>query len=346
MQLLPYLTSDVPGIPGRARSVPEDFRVEEIPAYPPDGEGTHLFVRFEKRGVTTPRAVEFMARALGVDPRAAGYAGMKDRDAVTVQWASFERATIEAANALELEGIRVLEAAFHRGKLRTGHLHGNRFILRIRDTPSERFADVERVVERLCREGVPNYYGEQRFGRDGDNAEKARAWLIDGGRAPRAPFERKLLASALQSEFFNQCVADRVSCNALGRVTHGEVVQKTESSASFVVEDVAEVQSRCDDWALSPTGPMFGPEMRWPMHDARAAEEALLTRAGLTVESLERFGRFGRGTRRVVRVRPADLELSKEDDGFSLRFSLPAGSYATVVLREIFKEDATASNQR
>ena len=123
-------------------------------------------------------------------------------------------------------------------------------------------------------------------------------------------------------------------------------MQKTESSASFVVEDVAEVQSRCDDWALSPTGPMFGPEMRWPMHDARAAEEALLTRAGLTVESLERFGRFGRGTRRVVRVRPADLELSKEDDGFSLRFSLPAGSYATVVLREIFKEDATASNQR
>lgn len=346
MSVLPFLTSDIAGVPGRARSVPEDFVVEEIPAYAPDGEGTHVFVRFEKRGLTTPRAIELMARALGADPRAAGYAGMKDKHAVTTQWASFERVSIEAVRALELEGIRVLDALPHRGKLRTGHLHGNRFTLRVREVPEDRFADVERVIARIARDGVPNYYGEQRFGRDGDNVEKARAWLLDGGRAPKAHFERKLLASALQSELFNRAVADRVSCNALGLVRHGEVVQKSESSASFVAEDVEEVQGRADAWAVSPTGPMFGPEMRWPSHEARAVEEALLRDAGLTVESLERLGRFGRGTRRVVRVRPAELDLAKAEDGFTLRFVLPAGSYATVVLREIFKEDAIVPDRR
>lgn len=346
MQLLPFLTSDVPPIPGRARSIPEDFHVEEIPAYAPEGEGTHLFVLFEKTGLTTPRAVEAMARALGSDPRAAGYAGMKDKDAVTVQYASFERATAEAARALEIPGITIKDAALHRGKLRTGHLHGNRFTLRIRETPKERLPDVARVVERLAKDGVPNYYGEQRFGRDGDNAEKARAWLMEGGRAPRTPFERKLYASAFQSELFNRAVALRVSCNELGVCRHGDIVQKTESSASFVVEDVAEVQSRCDAWALSPTGPMFGPEMRWPLHDALTWEQALLEEAGLSMESLERLGRFGRGTRRAVRVRPQDLTLAETEDGFTLRFSLPAGSYATVVLREIFKQDAIAADRR
>ena len=130
-----------------------------------------------------------------------------------------------------LAGIRVLEATPHRGKLRTGHLHGNKFTLRIRDTPVDRMQDVERVIARLSIDGIPNYYGEQRFGRDGDNVAKARAWLVEGGRAPRTPFERKLLASSLQSELFNRVVAERVSCNELGVVR-----QRLGARAQFLLE--------------------------------------------------------------------------------------------------------------
>ncbi len=171
---LPKLTNAAVPIPGRLRATPEDFQVDEIPAYLPSGEGEHLFVRFEKRGLTTPEAVRRIAVALGADARDAGWAGLKDRNAVTTQWASFARADRDLALSATVDGVRVLEAARHGNKLRTGHLVGNRFTLRVRDVPSDRHADVGPLLDELARTGVPNYFGEQRFGVEGRNLARAR----------------------------------------------------------------------------------------------------------------------------------------------------------------------------
>jgi tRNA pseudouridine13 synthase len=206
--------------------------------------------------------------------------------------------------------------------------------------------DVERVLGRLTSLGVPNYFGEQRFGAAGGNLARAKAWIVDGGRPPRQRFEKKLLVSVLQSDLFNRRVAVRVAAGELGRIFPGELMRKEDTGGLFVAEDVAEVQARSDAFALSPTGPMFGTKMRWPEGEARALEEALLRDAGLDETHLARMGRAGEGTRRPVRVKLDAPELETTEDGFELVFSLPAGSYATVVLREILKAAESDTGRR
>ncbi len=334
---LPYATPEVAPIPGRIREEIDDFRVEEIPAYDPAGEGDHLFVRFEKRDLTTPEAVRRIARALGVEARDAGWAGLKDRHAVTTQWASFLFADPTQALEMDVPGVRVLSAARHGHKLRTGHLRANRFGLRVRGTPAARIADVERVLARLEVVGMPSYYGPQRFGAAGDNVDRARAWLLRGGRAPKDRFARKLLASALQAHLFNMVLAARLRDGLFERPVPGDLMRKESSGGLFVADDETDAQSRMADWEISPTGPMFGPQMRWPEGEARTREEAVLGLEDVSDAALARFGRAAPGTRRPLRVRPADPRLTPEPDGFLLEFTLPPGAYATVLFREITK---------
>lgn len=334
---LPYLSAQIAPTGGSLRATPDDFEVEEIPAYAPTGSGDHLFVRLRKRNRTTPDAVRALAQALGVNEREAGYAGLKDRQATTTQWVSLFGAKAEAALSLAIPDIEVLEAIPHTSKLRTGHLHGNRFTLRVRDAAGVDLGAVRAVADQLVEQGLPNYFGSQRFGRDFDNALRARAWMKGEARAPKAPFERKLLVSALQSELFNQVVAERVAQGELGRVRRGDLVQKHATGGMFVVDDVAEVQSRADAWELSATGPMFGTKMRRPEQEAAQLEDALLARHDITHEDLERLARWGEGTRRYVRVPLPAPDIEPAEGGYTIRFVLPKGSYATVVMREIMK---------
>ena len=348
MQTLPYLTEDIPPIAGRFRASPEDFRVDEIPAYPPSGEGDHLLLHIKKRDHTTKHAVGLISRALNADPSRSGWAGLKDRHAITTQWISVFGANADDAQAIEVPGVHILDAKAHARKLRTGHLKANKFCLVLRDVPEDRINDVGRVLKRLREHGMPNYYGEQRFGRDGNNADRARAWIVDGGKAPRGRFERKLLVSALQSELFNACVAERVAERGLGDVEQGEVMRKEDTGGVFFADDVALEQARSDRWETSPMGPMFGDDMRWPTDDALLREEVLLKRFGLERSHLHAMKKSGAGTRRVVRVRPlnATIEHLVQDTGTAvqLRFTLPKGTYATTIIREIFKQGAEGSN--
>ena len=205
--------------------------------------------------------------------------------------------------------------------------------------------------------GAPAYFGTQRFGRDGDNAARARRWIVEGGRAPdkpferkllvsarRAPdkpFERKLLVSALQSEIFNALLAARVEAGELGRIVDGDLVRKEDSGGLFVADDVAEVQSRADRLEVSATGPMMGAEMRWPAREAARREEEALAAAGLTREHLDRFRRAGEGTRRGYRVLVREASVLVEDDGaVRVSFVLPSGAYATEILRELTRGGA------
>jgi tRNA pseudouridine13 synthase len=164
-----FLTPHIPGTGGVIKESPEDFRVEEIPLYLPSGEGEHVYLTLEKRGITTLEAVRRLARATGVAERDMGYAGMKDARAVTVQTVSIPRVAPEALLALEIPGIRPLAATRHGNKLRLGHLAGNRFYLRLRETEAHALRHGEQVLEILSRRGVPNYFGPQRYGLQGNS---------------------------------------------------------------------------------------------------------------------------------------------------------------------------------
>lgn len=332
----PFVTPELPGFPGRIREHLEDFEVEEVPAYPPAGDGDHLFVWLEKRDLTTPEAVKRLARALDVDPRAAGWAGLKDRGAVTRQWVSLEGATADAAARVRVDGLRVLDARPHRHKLRTGHLRANRFRLVLRGVPPDAGDRADAVLEVLRRDGMPNYFGPQRFGRDGETARRARAWLVDGGRPPRDRFARKLLSSALQSELFNATVADRLDRGLLTQPLRGDVLRKEDSGGLFICASVAEDAPRLAAWEISPTAPMWGKKARPAEEEAAAFEREVL--GDLDLEALyARLGRAAPGTRRAVRVRPEVHGSAVDGDALTLDFTLPPGSYATVLVRELTK---------
>ncbi|MFK7986940.1 MAG: tRNA pseudouridine(13) synthase TruD [Sandaracinaceae bacterium] len=329
---LPFLTGVEPPVEGTIRSEPADFRVEEVPAYLPAGEGDHLFVQFEKTSINTPDAVRRIARALEVEPKESGYAGLKDRHAITVQWASFlfgDAAKLDTP----IDGVRVLQAARHGNKLRTGHLKGNRFDLLVRGAPIDRLADVQDSLATMEKRGVPNYFGAQRFG--GSNLRDAKAWLIEGGRKPRKPFLRKLFVSVLQSAVFNELLAARVSAGTLDRAEPGDLLQKTESGGMFPCEDSAVDTPRVESFEVGPTGPMFGPRTRLAEGQVGEREREAQARWGLDDVVMGRFRKAGQGTRRPYRVPLSDAQVTSEPDGLRLRFTLPSGAYATVVLREL-----------
>lgn len=333
---LPFAVPEGPEIPHVLKRDPQDFRVDEIPAYACSGRGEHLFVRFEKTGLDTREAIQRLARALGLDPREAGSAGMKDRHAITTQWVSFHRGDPARARGAEIEGVRVLEAALHENKLRTGHLRGNRFTVRLRGADRALLPIARERLAFLEARGVPNYYGDQRFGRGGENAARARAWIVEGARRPRDRFEAKLLVSAWQAEIFNHLCADRVREGTYASVIEGDLCRKEDTGGIFVSADLEAARARASRFEISATGPMFGASMRWPERDALRREEEALARAGISNRAeLARFARAGEGTRRPYRVRIESASIEADDDGLVLAFALPAGAYATIVVREI-----------
>jgi tRNA pseudouridine13 synthase len=179
----PYLTADLPGVGGRIKVQAADFHVVEIPLYAASGEGEHTFVRVEKTGLSTFEAVRRISRALGINPRQVGYAGLKDAHAVTVQWLSLGDVPPALVERLELPGLRILDVDRHTNKLKVGHLSGNRFTIRVRDVPAAALPAAQAILEQLATCGVPNYYGEQRFGLRGDTHLLGRALVCQDADA-------------------------------------------------------------------------------------------------------------------------------------------------------------------
>ncbi len=337
---LPYVTADLPGTGGTIRTVDDDFRVDELPAYPAEGRGDHVFVRIAKRDLTTPLAVGALARALGVRDRDIGVAGLKDRHAVTTQWVSLPPpVTPEAVLAARFElpdgaELSVLEAIRHPHKLRTGHLRGNRFQIRIRGvTPgsAERTSEILRHLARAP--GAPNWFGEQRFGRHGDNAARGRALLggqsIAGGRRDRK--RDRLLVSALQSELFNTWLVARLADDLYRTALAGDLLHK-RSGGMFACDDPATDTARIARGEIVPTGPMFGAAMRAPTPDSPAAERerAILDAAGLTSESFDAVRQIAEGTRRDAAIAVTEVsvtEVSTPDAGGP---EIGSGGWATI----------------
>jgi tRNA pseudouridine13 synthase len=401
---LPYLTRDVPGVGGVIRQRPQDFFVQEIPAYEPSGDGEHSLCEIEKVGLSTFEAVDRIARTLDLNPREIGYAGMKDAQAVTRQFLTVPRVDDAKLLAIQTAQLKVLSSAKHINKLRLGHLKGNRFAIKIREVEATDVVKIRPALERLEREGMPNYFGEQRFGRRGDNDQLGAALLRDDPMTvlrlvlgtplkdgdpsgvfearrffdnndlqaamkkwPRSSgMERRILAryintssagkalqlleprlrrlwlSALQSRVFNEVVSERI--DSIGKLLPGDLAYLHDRGACFSVDDVAKEQPRADAFEVSATGPILGYRMSLPSGEALALEQTVYDRFKLTREDFKRPNRDqAKGDRRPIRVKPADVQIAggvdDHGDHITIAFTLPAGSFATVLLREVMKGD-------
>jgi tRNA pseudouridine13 synthase len=320
-------------VSGALRVELSDFDVEEHLGFAPDGGDAHRLLLVEKSGANTG----FVARALAVRAgRPAGdigFAGQKDRRAVARQWFSVP-ASRETASFVGYsgDGFRVLAEHPHSRKLRRGSLAGNRFHIRVRGLQGDARAIAARIAE-VAAAGVPNYYGGQRFGREGANLRRVRDWL-SSGRLPRNREPRAYLLSSARSLGFNAVLAARVAAGTWNRLLPGEVVNLSGSRSVFASEFPDEgLQRRLAEGDVSPTGPLCGAGGVLPGGEAARVESAALAAVAPVPACLAAIGM--RGDRRALVLRPQRFRHRIEGDLLDVEFELPRGAFATSVLREI-----------
>jgi tRNA pseudouridine13 synthase len=336
----PFLTAAFPGIGGCIKTVDDDFEVEEIPAYQPSGVGAFLYLWIEKRNMGAEYFARQIARRLNIPVGEVGTAGMKDRHAIARQMVSVPADVEPLLHQLDGDGLRILSVNRHGNKLKPGHLHGNRFRILIREVANGAGERLAPIIEHLKREGLPNFYGSQRFGRDGETGKLGFTMLRQETKAgPRNPFLRKLALSAAQSALFNRCLARRLEDGLLRRVLAGDVMMKWPFGGMFVTSAIATEQARFDAREVVTAGPMFGKKMFASAEEAARREAEVLGEAGLTSQAFHGFGKLLSGTRRHNLIYVDDLAAAVEPDGVRLTFTLPAGSYATILLREFTKNN-------
>jgi tRNA pseudouridine13 synthase len=319
---------------------PEDFRVEEWLGFEPSGEGEHVFLHLEKCRLTTPELARRVARVSGVPERDIGYAGMKDRNAVTRQWFSVRLpARPEPAwSRLESGGeVRVLAVRRHRRKLKRGVHRNNRFSLRLRELTGDPAALRQRL-ERVRREGAPNYFGRQRFGRDGATLEQARGWVAAGG--PRVSRNRRsLYLSALRADLFNHLLAARVRDGTWNALLPGDVCLLQGSRSLFECGQVdPTLRRRLAEGDIHPGLPLWGRGPAGAALQRAGSELSGVAGAAVTCAFLEEAGLTLAW--RATRMLADDFCWQFcDDDSLQLDFALDAGCYATALLAEFVRFD-------
>lgn len=342
MSELRYLHG-VPNASGVIKANPEDFVVIEDLGYPFDGEGEQVLVRIRKIGCNTRFVAEAIAKFLKVPVRDLSYAGMKDRHAVTEQTLCFRVPGNAMPNlaGFQLEGVEILQVIRHKRKMRTGALAGNAFRLIVRQI-SDR-SDVETRLQQIQQHGVPNYFGEQRFGRGGNNLTQAKLWAEDKFR-PRDRSMKGILLSATRSQLFNQLTSARlVSEGSLDRVQVGDALQLAGRGSWFVAqaEELPSLQQRVANHELRITAPLAGRGELGTQGEVLAFEQEQLATASDLLALLDR--ERVDAARRAMLVVPKDLRWSWWDDvTLEMQFWLPAGSFATSVVRELLSNGAAA----
>lgn len=322
---------------GRLRARDEDFVVAEELGFAPTGSGEHLFLKVRETGCNTDWVAGQLARWGGRPRSDVGYAGLKDRHAVTEQWFSvrFPGGRHPDPAQLSIPGVQLLEYSLHNRKLKRGVLRGNRFRLRI--TALEAEAELlEARLRAIARRGVPNAFGPQRFGREQGNLKLARDWFA-GGRVPRRP-ERGFALSAARSLIFNAVLRERIAAGTWERAQAGEPVGLDGSGSWFIaLADDLSLAARLDALDVHPTGALWGRGDPPGDGPGRQLEQSVAARfpvfaAGLAAAGLEQ-------QRRALRVRVRDLAWQLDGAVLELAFELPAGAYATAVLRELLAVD-------
>lgn len=331
----------------RLRSTPDDFYVREWLGFEPDGDGDHMLLRVRKRAANTFWVAKQLARIAKCAPRDVGYAGLKDRDAVTEQafTVPLRTAVGEAWQGIGGEGFEVVAAHRHRRKLKRGALRGNVFEIVLRDFVGAAEALGARL-QAIAAHGVPNYFGPQRFGRDGQNLARALAWFAGESAAPVDRLERGFAISAARSALFNALLAERVRDGTWNALVVGDLANLDGSGSVFRVEALDEaLQERCRSLDVHPSGTLWsGASEAFAAVgelESRVAARYPLLASGLASVGLE-------PERRALRAKVADLHWQIEGATVRLRFRLGRGCFATAVLHELlanaFDADAPESD--
>jgi tRNA pseudouridine13 synthase len=320
---------------GALRTEPEDFLVEEQLGFTPAGAGQHVLLKVRKRSANTQWIARELARACGCPPRDVGYAGLKDRHAVATQWFTVPQSRLSPADwvAVRSGEFEVLEAHRHSRKLPRGALAGNHFVIRVRGAAIDDAALAGRLAAIETR-GVPNYFGPQRFGRDGSNLRR----LSDDIRTLRQA-ERGFILSAARSLVFNAVLAERVGDGSWERLESGDLANLDGRASHFPVAAAdAALAARCAQLDIHPTGPLWGRGA--PLSGGRVLELEQRVAATLAA-ACERVAQAGmEQERRSLRQAVRDLRWRREADAVVVEFRLGRGAYATAVLREVFALNA------
>lgn len=316
---------------GSIKSDTADFLVDEIMPVQPTGEGEHLWLHIRKTGNNTDWVARQLALWAGVKPMEVGYAGLKDRHGVTSQWYSIHlpgKPDPDIA-ALHIEGVELLQHRRHNRKLKRGTLAGNRFDITVRDLTGDLSGLPSRLVT-VQQQGVPNYFGEQRFGHGMSNLTAAER-MFNGERVRQ--HERSLYLSAARSWIFNQVLSQRVRAQNWNTHLPGDVLMLDGRSACFADDNSADIATRLQTLDIHPTGPLWGRGTSMAQADCLQLENTIAQQFPVFCSGLEKAGMDQE--RRALRLRVKDLQWRIDNDVLQLSFALPAGSYATMVLREI-----------
>jgi len=322
-----------PNARGVIRSRPEDFVVEEIARVKPAGEGVHLWLWVEKYSANTDWVAKELARVTDCAPRDVGYAGLKDRHAITRQWFSVPvtATTLENLERASIEGVTILESQPHTRKLKRGTLDGNRFQLRVRQFQGDENETSSRL-EQILATGVPNYFGPQRFGHRGQNVEQGFQLLRKRARLPQN--KKSIYLSSIRSFLFNQVLAERVRRGDWHTIIDGDLAMLDGTQSIFSCEKPdSDIEDRCQRHDIHPTGPLPGENGTQPTGLTAEMEHAMLNNWPELTDLLR--SQRVEASRRALRLYPADLEWRFEGPALVLTFALPPGSYATTVLREV-----------
>jgi tRNA pseudouridine13 synthase len=335
---LPYAHGGPAGT-GQAKATPEDFVVEELLGFEPSGEGEHEFLRIEKRGENTDYVARQLAKFAGIPIRNVGYAGLKDRHGRTIQWFSVQLPGKAGPDwhALDSESLRVLDIARNHRKLKKGAAAGNRFEITVRELRADRDV-LEQRLNQVAGQGAPNYFGAQRFGHGGQNLVRARE-LFEGSLGRVDPHKRGLYLSAARSEIFNQLLARRVTDGTWNQALEGDAFMFQDSRSFFKPEALtSEILQRVADKDIHPSGVLWGTSPSAATDAAAAIEQAVAGDLADFCRGLENFGL--ETARRPFRLCSERMHWEfPEPDTLRLSFTLPAGAYATTVLRELVSTD-------
>lgn len=333
--MLPAVTSSLPGTGGKMRSRVDDFVVTEIPKFFPSGTGEFAYAFVEKREMTTHDVVSAL-RDRGVGFNDVGFAGQKDKQAVTRQWISVpERFTTELESLDDVAGLRVLDVSRHTAKLEIGHLQSNHFEVTVRQPDREWRTRAESAIARIESIGLPNYFGPQRFGRFNSNVIDAMR-LLQGQKVPGGRGLHRFFLSALQSHLFNWILKRRIELGHYTHIISGDRAQKHDTGGMFVADNAGLETLRAQRMEISAVLPLYGRKVRGNGADAGTIEQEVLDRFGLTRAD---FRGVARGNWRISRVVVSALALAATNDGYVVSFTLPSGSYATCLLRELLKSE-------
>jgi tRNA pseudouridine13 synthase len=320
-----------------------DFIVKEILPFTPTGEGEHHMLHVRKNGMNTVYVAEILAKFAKVHPKEVTYAGQKDKNAITEQWFGIRIPGKETPEWTELndDKLTILSSSRHSKKLRIGALLGNRFVLTLRNINDT--ADVESRLQQIAKLGVPNYFGEQRFGHDGKNLILGRQ-MLSGGRNIKDRHTRRMSLSAVRSNIFNQVVSFRLANHQVDTVA-GDCVMLAGSKSYFTAEVWDDVlNSRLAEKDIQLSAPLWGRGTPLAQGEALALELTPLAELSADLQGLEEAGLSQE--RRPLLLEPQGMKWQFDADTLTLEFVLPAGSYATSVLRELADYQDVQESQR